>query len=130
MSYNIDTIKLDLKSKLIIDIEELVLAGLHSSIEGNYQEEIQIHPQKFEKSHKLTIETSLGLVTGELLNAVELSVENVSPPTYTGDETIVDYLVNVAKDSQSHVEFIVVWESGDTIEKIVVKNGEVKKTTL
>ena len=121
MSYNIDNWKTKKIDNLIIPIKAL------------YEHEREdFHPSKPEldiKTGKVSIDCFEGEIKGTLNNGL-LTVEKIQ--IYgEGSGTIFGNVIKPAlQQSKGELEAILVWERGDTIEKLIVIDGYVEETPI
>jgi len=116
MSYNIDTFKI--KKLENLEIPLLAFFGHDRS---------DWHPEKeYDENGKLTLNCGCGQ---EISGTVENNVLKVDGMEMHGEGsgTFVDWILEPAlKKSTGILEASCVWEGGDTINRLIVNNGNVK----
>jgi hypothetical protein len=123
MSYNIDNWKTKKLDNLVIPLKALYK-----------HKRKDLHPEQpvitNEETNEVTIECGCeqeikGTITEGLLTVTEFDM------TGEGSGTFYEYILKPAlEESTGVLEAVLIWEGGDTIQRLVVKNGEILETNI
>jgi len=121
MSYNIDQWKTKKIENLIIPLSELYVS-----------ERKDWHPEKPEvlDNGSIIIEGGCGQKIAGLLKGNNLEVKEFNI-TGEGSGSFMYYVLEHAlSKSSGYLEVVLIWEHGDTIEKMIVDNGKITKEKI
>lgn len=115
MSYNIDTCKVKEIENLIVPIQSFFKC-----------ERKHWHPRKeIDGDNIKLIDFGEDIITGKIKDD-KIIVESFSV-SGEGSGTMMNYIIEPAlRDSVGYLEVSFIWERGDSINKMIVKDGDIK----
>jgi len=116
MSYNIDNWKTKKLENFVINLSDL--NSLHNETSFKSNSEITFE-----------LDAEVGEITGKI-EENELKVSHISLYGEGSGHCMSTFLEDILRKSKGTLEAILVWESGDSVERLIVNNGEIKREDM